>query len=112
MEQKLKDILSEMQIHPNMKGYDLIIDAVSILQEAQGHVPTMQLYEMIAEKRNSSIGKVERNIRRCISMFQTYSSSNPEIMQKYFHRSDAGWRLTNSIFLYSLSNIVSNAMLI
>ncbi len=78
----LKYVIS-LNIKPNLKGYTLLVDAISIGAKSPEllHPMSKRLFSVISEKTGYSVRCIERNIRRAIDIA---FDSSPECFQRYF----------------------------
>lgn len=69
-DRKVKTYIREIGITPDLNGYWYISDAVKMIAECENKVNliiTGKLYSEIAQKRNTTVGGVERGIRHAIA---------------------------------------------
>jgi len=59
--------LRELEIAPNLRGYEMLKSAMSIIHQDKMAIYSMnKLYEAVAKEHNSTATKVERNIRHAL----------------------------------------------
>ena len=84
-------VLNELGVHINVKGYSYLIEAV-LIKNRNPHISTMEIYETIAQKHNSTIYAVERGIRHSTTNLQNQA-------QKYFK---LNYKLTNTMMIQAI----------
>lgn len=95
---KVENILSEIGIPANVKGFDCIADAMEIFEEHGHRVSvTKFLYPKIAKKNNTTSSRVERAIRHA---FEIANSTRGDY--KNFEKYIGFTNTTNSAALISL----------
>lgn len=90
--ENVENILIMLGVTPNLNGFDYICDAVDLINNSQKKIPMMELYDSVAEKRNTTVTHVERAIRYAIS------KADLEVWFPF-----GGYRTTNSEFLFLLA---------
>lgn len=96
MKRKTENVLLELGITPNLKGFEYICRGVEILQEKEGRIKVVDgLYVQIAEEYNTKKQRVERAIRHAISKVE----KDGDPWRKYIGIHHA----TNSSFLFILA---------
>lgn len=96
MRRKTENVLLELGITPNLKGFDYICEAVEILSTPKERVKIVNgIYADIAKEFNTTNTRVERAIRHAISKMDKDS----EAWEKYMGIKNT----TNSAVLYTLS---------
>lgn len=68
-ESKIKNILYELRITPEIKGYHYLLEAIAIKEEAnkkKDFKPQTKIYRIVAEKFNTTPANAERAIRHAI----------------------------------------------
>lgn len=94
MDKKIKSILLELGITPNLKGFKCICEAVKYISENED-AGTTDVYEHVAKRFNYEISHVERAVRHSISK----ADKNSEAWDRY-----VGYKkVTNSTFLWVLA---------
>ncbi len=107
--ERFYNLMKELGIPANLKGYNYLIEAISILltdKEMYDGAITKELYPAIAKKYKTTSSRVERAIRHAIEVATDRASV--EIMYKIFGMTasaDSG-RLTNSEFIYGAANYI------
>ena len=91
---KIKSILLELGITPNLKGFKCICEAVSYIIE-NDNAKIKDVYEYVAKNLGYAIPNVERAIRHCISK----ANKTSETWDKYIGCK----KVTNSTFLFILA---------
>lgn len=66
MRKKVGDVLINLGITPEVKGFNYIIDMAEMVSKCENQ-KMMNIYEMVAEKNNTTASRTERAIRHCIS---------------------------------------------
>lgn len=95
---KVENILSEIGIPANVKGFDYIADAMEVFEEHGHRVSvTKILYPEIAKRNNSIPSRVERAIRHALEIANS-TRGDYENFEKYIGFTNT----TNSAALISL----------
>lgn len=94
MRRKTENVLLELGITPNLKGFDYICKAVNYIS-ADRTIKMGTVYEFIAEDFGTTYSRVERTIRHAISKMDKDS----EAWKKYMGIKNT----TNSAVLYALA---------
>ncbi len=94
MRKKIENVLFELGITPNLKGFDYICKAVNYIS-ADRTVKICNVYKFVAKDFETTSSRVERAIRSAFTRLDKES----EAFTKYIN-SD---RLTNSALLYTLA---------
>lgn len=94
MDKKIKNVLIELGITPNLKGFNCIVEAVCYIMK-NNDVKTTDVYEHVAKNLGYEISNVERAIRHCISK----ANKTSETWNKYIGCK----KVTNSTFLFILA---------
>ena len=82
MRNKAINALLEMGMPADVKGFDLIVDAMEMFQsEETRNGKTTVLYMMLAKKNNATASRVERAIRHAFSVVLTKGDSKK--VEKY-----------------------------
>ena len=72
MRNKAINALLDMGIPADIKGFELIVDAMEMFQNKETrNGKTTALYEMLAKKNNATASRVERTIRHAFSVVLT-----------------------------------------
>ena len=72
MRNRVINALIEMGMPADIKGFDLIVDAMEMFQDEETrNGKTTVLYGMLAKKNNSTASRVERAIRHAFSVVLT-----------------------------------------
>lgn len=96
---KVENILIEMGIPPNIKGFTYIADAMEIYQEKGTNISTSRvLYPKIARKNRTVEKNVERALRHAINVARG-ERGNPDAVGKYMG-SDGFKNSASLIMLY------------
>lgn len=93
MKEKVGNVLLDLNITPNLNGFNYICDAIEIISEEKA-IRTCLLYEEVSKRNESTPTKVERAIRHAFSKIDKES----ENFKKYFGVK----KLTNSSLLFTL----------
>ena len=97
MREKIGNILLELGITPELKGFLYIIDMVQmIIDEKCGKIT--ELYNAVGEKNKVNASKIERGIRTAI---QIRIDINSEKYKDFM--GVAPKKMTNSFFVYTLA---------
>lgn len=80
MRNKAINVLLEMGMPANIKGFEYIADAMEFLHENNG-LSTGELYRKIAEKNSDMVARVERSIRHAFT--SVFKNGNKELVKKY-----------------------------
>ena len=109
MNQKLTDILYEIGIPVNIKGYYYVRDAILLLIENDELMKavTGKLYPMVAEKHNTSVSRVERAIRNFL--IAACRRGNTPFINRLFGPDAAERGITNKEFIATLADLLKNA---
>ncbi|MBR1779226.1 MAG: response regulator [Clostridia bacterium] len=99
----IKKKLMELGIPLNQLGYQYIIEALKFMVTAQSHFLTSEIYEIVAQKKDTSVNCVESAIRnttihahkKCNDSYKELFTKNNEIIKP-----------TNSQFLSTLSESI------
>ncbi len=102
----VKKALLEMGMPSYLNGYNFLLEAIveTVLSE-KGHIPiTKELYPLIAERFNTSVGKVERTIRSAVQ--RIWQRVNSQKLSHYFPSASCnkGVYPTNSEFIASVAD--------
>lgn len=101
---KTGDVLIELGITPELKGFQYIIDMIEEIRKESGGVGKITaLYAAVGKKNHATGSKVERDIRHAID---TRLNMATEEYRKYVGAYPE--RLTNSAFLYALKYRLEN----
>lgn len=85
---KIENLLDKLQVKINTKGYRYWITAVEIYRKDPS-IKKTKLYEMIAEKYNTTAVRAERALRHA-------HENNKMLVQRYFN---VEYKIDNSAFL-------------
>lgn len=98
MKQKTINILLEMGMSANIKGFSYITDAMVLFNDDMKfyHGKTMDLYNKIAEKNNTTSSRVERAIRHAFTT--VLKKGDSQIIDKYLPKQNT----SNSNLLHVL----------
>jgi hypothetical protein len=96
-EKRIKEILIEVNIFPNLKGFNYIVDAIDEIN--LGAKSMTEIYENIAANNKAKYSSVERGIRTAFSHCNKESLS----YKKYFGNS-----VSNSERLFTLCCKINN----
>jgi two-component system response regulator (stage 0 sporulation protein A) len=101
------DLLFQLGVRPNLKGFQYIRDAILILLKHHGDdYAMMKLYQAIAEQHGVTISRVERAIRHAIEVI--YERGDMTKVEWLFGYVDAcKGKATNKEFLYALAERTS-----
>lgn len=92
--------LRELEIAPNLRGYEMLKSAMRIIkQDKMAIYSVIKLYEAVAKEHNSTAGKVERNIRHALQ-----SANSDFLTQKKVL--GIARELTNSEFMATLAEVI------
>lgn len=91
MKKRIESILLQLDITPNLKGFESICEAVEIISK-EPRIKATMLYERIAEKDKATKSQVERRIRHALSK-----------MNENTYKSMGGVGHTNSEILFTLA---------
>ena len=95
LEDKVYETLLDFNIEPHLNGFRYIIDAVL---NYEGNMKAMELYEIVAEKYETTPQRVERSIRHAFSTMDFKSEEVQEFFGKKFtnigYISILKWKLT------------------
>ena len=95
MRKKLEDLLLQIGITPNLKGFAYICDMVEIIKADEKRERKFQdMYMETAKKNNTNWGAVERAIRHALSK----ANKESEAWKEYIGTKDA----TNAVVLCML----------
>lgn len=94
MDKKIKNVLIELGITPNLKGFNCIVEAVGYIME-NNDVKTTDVYEHVANTLGYKAANVERTIRHCV----LNADKNSESWRRYIGIK----RANNSTFLFVLA---------
>lgn len=103
MRRKCEEILLQLGITPNLLGYTYIADAVEIIGKEDEKVKTTALYEIIAERHETTYHKVERPIRHAISKVDVDCEAFKECFNNANMKNKKNGHITNTVFLYTLA---------
>lgn len=112
VEDLISEILVELGMPNNLKGYRFSIYAIKLATECPDILDaiTSRLYPAVAEHYGLSSGKVERGIRHGIEC--TWDRCDIDVVEKYFGNTvsiDKG-KPTNSEFIARIADIVNRRM--
>ena len=97
MRKKLEDLLLQIGITPNLKGFAYICDMVELIDADPNRERKMlDMYTEVAKGNRTSRGAVERGIRHAISR----TDKESEAWRKYIDAKDA----TNAVVLCILAH--------
>ena len=102
-EQLLQEILAPLGIHPGLRGYYILQEAIFLLLCEPVPPQSKVLYRDTARKCNTTFSAVESTIRRMLE-----SHWNPETWNRYFP--DSTRRPASRDFLITLSRLLQEAM--
>lgn len=91
---KTEDLLIELGITPNLKGFDYICKAINYIS-ADRAIKMCSVYELVAKDCETTSSRVERAIRHALSK----ADKESEAYKKYIGIKDT----TNSAVLYTLA---------
>ena len=94
MDKKIKNVLIELGITPNLKGFNCIVEAVVYIMK-NNDVKTTDIYEHVANALGYKVANVERTIRHCV----LNADKNSESWRRYIGIK----RANNSTFLFVLA---------
>ena len=94
MDKKIKSILLELGITPNLKGFNCIVEAVGYIMK-NNDAKTTDVYEHVANTLGCRAANVERTIRHCV----TKADRDSDAWRKYIGIK----RANNSTFLFVLA---------
>ena len=71
--EKLKKYLKSQGIMPNLRGYHYALTAIEIIRNTKikTDIKMMKLYAAVAEQYETTVDRVERNIRHLITRTET-----------------------------------------
>lgn len=95
MRKKIENALIELGITPDLSGFGYIVEFVFIISSAVSKIPTIVVYEMVAERKATTATRVERAIRHAFSKMDKSCGA----YKKYIGIDKS----TNSAFLYTLA---------
>ena len=103
--EKVEDVLLDLGIAPNIKGFDYLRDAtvLAISNSDSAKSMTKFVYPEIAKRHTASASKVERAMRHAVELI--YSRNDPEYIAKYvgYWGSPDKGKATNGEFISSLA---------
>jgi len=79
---RIHDILTDLELTPNLKGYHCTKLAISLLYEKPNLLITKDVYPIVSKKLGSTPVAVERTIRQAVSLI--FKTSDSEKLEKYF----------------------------
>lgn len=93
---KIMNIMKELGITANLKGYNYLVEAVICVYQDSSYMEfvTKRLYPDIAKKFNTTSSKVERAIRHVIT--RSFNNGDVDVINKYFSYSYIKGSATNS----------------
>ena len=94
MDKKIKNVLIDLGITPNLKGFNCIVEAVIYIME-NNDAKTIDVYEHVANKLGCRAVNVGRAIRHCV----TKAERDSESWRRYIGIK----RANNSTFLFVLA---------
>lgn len=97
MHKKIEDILLELGIMPNLKGFNYITDMVELINREE-KIKIVAGYWIVAKKYNATGARVERAIRHAISKIDTGGEQFKNIVGVQCEK-----HMTNSEFLSTLA---------
>lgn len=101
LKRMVTEILHEIGIPTNLKGYHYLRDAIMLAVEDMDRVNAMMrcIYIPIAQKRNATADRVRKNITRAIE--SAWNQGDAEILQRYFGYTIIGTKgkVTNMEFI-------------
>lgn len=103
MKRRVTEILRELNMTANLRGYEYVREAILMCIDNPElvHAMTKELYPAIAAKYNASASRVERTIRHAIEIAYT---TTPEItLHKYYF---SGKKPTNSEFIATITDLI------
>lgn len=101
-----RELVLQIGITPNGKGYQYIIDAICLLT-INIRTRTLKLYSEVAKTHGDTPQKVERAIRHTIT--QLFSKPNAlDDIKKIFGLTVRDEKLTNSEFLWLCADYILN----
>lgn len=93
MRKKIKDILLELGITPNLKGFDYICKTIDYMMTRK-RIKMVEMYRIIAKDFETTPSAVERAIRTAFLKIDVES----DVFTKYFGTD----KITNSTLLHTL----------
>lgn len=90
MKKRIEDVLLQLEITPNLKGFESVCEAVKIISD-EPHIKTTALYEIIGRKTATTRSQTERRIRYALSKMN---------IDRYKAMGGSGY--TNSSILFTL----------
>lgn len=82
MKNRAINALLEMGMPADIKGFEYIVDIMIIyIDENARHDGMISIYEKVAEKRNTTVSRVERAIRHAFKI--VFDKGNLEAVKKY-----------------------------
>ena len=110
LNEAMKTMLKDLGIRPNLKGYRYAIDAVLyVLTQDDGMaVSATHVYQAVADRRGTTVSRVERGIRHAIT--RMYDTCEPDAIAHVFgaRTSIREGKLTNKEFLWTLAEYCSD----
>ena len=106
LEQEIFNMLLEIGMPTNLKGFDYTIEAVKLLMNNSEMLITKELYPLVANQFNTTSAKVERCIRTGVET--AFESGGVEVLETYFKNSYScrKGKPTNSQFLTLLAHVM------
>ncbi len=95
MRKKIENALFELGITPDLTGFGYIVEFVWTVSSSTSKIPTTTVYEMVAERKQTTASRVERGIRHAFTKVDV----NSEAFNKYIGIKQK----TNSALLYALA---------
>ena len=108
LKKKVNDILRELCFEPRLSGYGYLRDAIIICCENKSSITNLlkSVYTCIAEKNNTNVKAVDRNIRHAIST--CIINADPKLLAKYINikMKDNIYVPTNSEFIAAICDYI------
>lgn len=81
-EDLIKRTLKELAVRPGLKGYCMLVDAISLCVDDVRHLDkvTTRLYVQVAKMHNSTRQRAERNMRHAVEA--SYSSAPMDVIEE------------------------------
>lgn len=98
------DFLQEMGIFPDVNAFEYIQDAAEIINECDGSVGVVKLYDLIADRHSATTGnRIERCIRNAVG--NIYQNANNPIRDLVLGKfiSEYDGKITNGQFLFAFA---------
>ena len=109
VDKSIRDLLKEIGITANLKGYNFMVDAISMYIDNKGSFDpgiTKHVYPEIAKKYHSTPARVERNIRHSIE--KCWEQGSYDKLQEIFGYTipSPKYKPTNSCFIAEMSEYI------